>query len=518
VDAEKYRRVVELFEKARPLDAAARRALLNQEPDPEVRELAEDMLRVDRPSQQGSELMFDVPDSGMLLTPGQRIGNKYDVVREIGRGGMGVVYLASDVRLAAPVALKVLRPELANDPGLQARFLREAQLLRRASHPKLATVFEFLDADGLLCIASEYIDGMTLRDRLAGGALALTDSLDIGLQMSEVLKHAAAFGIVHRDLKPENVMCCGNGQLKVLDFGLATIVAAGAQPLSNSYESKQTATGMIVGTLAYMAPEQLHGRYPIDARTDLFALGTMLYELASGVHPFEDTTPALTMARILRDDPKPLTVISSIPAEFDQVVRKCLEKEPSRRYQSASELYAALKILPQEARHAPKPTPVPPVPADPRYWWRAHQVVMTIIYFIIAMAALQTTSFEIVGSQLIFAIAVGAAALGGIARLHLLFVERQQGNRAASQVATFGRYIRYVDCVFLALFTVSASLLVVAHQLIAATIVGTGILFAYGFLVIEPATTKRSFPRRSSSVRRKRTSPAPARSSRAQQV
>jgi len=514
VDAEKYRRVVELFEQARLLDEAARTQLLERETDLEIRQTVEDMLRADQQSKQLSELIFEPAQLGDPLTPGQRIG-QYEVVREIGRGGMGVVYLATDVNLAGPVALKVLRRDMAGDPEWRARFLREAQLLRRASHRSITTVFQFHDFDGLLCIAAEYVEGTTLRSRLARGALSLGQTLDVGLEIADVLRAAGDRGIVHRDLKPENVMCTDDGHLKVLDFGLAT-VNPGARALAGTYESNVTQPGVILGTPAYMAPEQLR-QEPVDGRTDLFTLGTMLYEAASGVHPFEGRTPADTAARILAVDPKPLAVTSNLPVAFDQVVRKCLEKEPSRRYQSASELYAELNRLRQDPHH--KPTPVLPGPADPRFWWRTHQVVVTVIYFIIAMTALQTTSLDIVGSQLIFATAVGAAALGGIARLHLLFVERQQGSRAASEVAKFGRYIRYVDWVFTGLFAVSASLLVVAHQLIAATIVATGILFAYGFLVIEPATTKRSFPRRPpSSVRRKRATPSAERSSRAQQA
>ena len=477
---ERYKRISDLAYRASLLPESEREAFLEKEcPDPAMRDEARELLR---------------------YIPPDRLG-PYEIVREIGRGGMGVVYLASDTALNSPVALKVMHGETAWDEDQRARFLREAQIVRSLSHPGIVTVFQFHEFDGQLCIASEYIDGVNLRMRLADGPLSLQETLRVGIKVAEVLAAAGARGIVHRDLKPENVMVCTDGRVKVLDFGLAKNVDVVSSAPNHPYSTATTRPGMVVGTPAYMAPEQLKGA-PLDPRTDLFALGTMLYELVSGVHPFDTGDAAETAARILIHEPKPLTEIAGVPARFDAVVRKCLAKQPSDRYQSATALQADLeKPLGPDSRSVR-----PPIPQ--RYWWRVHQFAITAIYAIIAVTAWRATAMGVLASPLIFAAAACAAAAGGSARMHLLFVERSQTPKLSDEIARIGVFIRYADWLFTLLFAASAALLVGAHQLVAAMIAAFAIMFTYAFLVIEPATTRKAFPRRSSGVRARKTSAA----------
>jgi serine/threonine protein kinase len=507
VSNERWRRISELVDAVSKLPEAEREAFLEREcPDPATRDEVLSLVRFMPNTNDAAPFIVDPPRVAEPLSAGQRIG-PYEIVREIGHGGMGIVYLAKDVTLGSPVALKVMHAEIAWDENQRARFLREAQIVRSLSHPGIVTVFQFHDFDGVLCIASEYIDGMNLRTRLAGGALSLKEAAQIGIKIAEVLTAAAARDIVHRDLKPENVMCTTDGRVKVLDFGLAKNVDAVASTTNHQWSTSLTSRHVIVGTPAYMAPEQLKGA-AVDTRTDLFALGTILYELASGNHPFDAGDPSETAARILIHDPKPLTENRRLRgARLDAIVRKCLAKEPSVRYQSAMELHGDLERFVASRDDEPAPAAGP----DHRQWWRVHQYAITAIYAVIAIAAWRATAMGFIASPLIYAAAVCAAAAGGSARMHLIFVERTNASKTADEIARIGGFIKYADWLFTLLLAASAALLVVGmHQLVAATVVASAIMFAYAFLVIEPATTRKAFPRRSSGVRRKRT-PAPGR-------
>jgi serine/threonine protein kinase len=497
VSDERYQRLCDLAYRASLLPESERDAFLEEEcPDAAMRDEVRELLRYIR-SDESPPPVFEPPrDPPRVMAPGQRIGS-YEVVREIGRGGMGVVYLANDVALNSPVALKVMHGETAWDEDQRARFLREAQIVRSLSHPGIVTVFQFHEFDGLLCIASEYIDGINLRTRLAAGPLSVQEAVRIATRIAEVLASAGTRGIVHRDLKPENVMIGSDGRVKVLDFGLAKNVDVVSSGANHPWSTGVTRPGVVVGTPAYMAPEQLKGA-SLDPRTDLFALGTMLYELVSGIHPFETGDATDTAARILIHEPKSLAAIARVPARFESIVRKCLAKQPSDRYQSASEL---LPDLEKAATSRPGEPTAPTAPVQQRHWWRIHQFALTVVYAIIAIAAWRATANGLLGSPLIFAAAACAAAAGGSARMHLLFVERTQPPRLSDEVARIGVFIRVADWLFTLLFAASTTLLIGAHQLVAATVAAFAIMFAYGFLVIEPATTRKAFSRRSSGVR-----------------
>jgi len=283
------------------------------------------------------------------LSPGSKIAH-YSVVSRLGEGGMGAVYLADDTRLGRHVALKVLPASLAADPERMRRFVQEARLASALTHPNVAYIYEIGEheigqASGFRFLAMEYVEGETLSARLGRGPLPLSELLSIGVQVADALDEAHAKGIVHRDIKPSNLMLTPRGYVKVLDFGLAKLETQG-----NRDETQlMTGTGVVMGTVAYMSPEQALGR-DVDRRTDLFSLGVVLYEMAAARLPFSGATVSETMARILNSQPEALARFNyDIPEGLDRVVRKCLEKDRERRYQAARELVVDLKNLERDS-------------------------------------------------------------------------------------------------------------------------------------------------------------------------
>lgn len=278
-----------------------------------------------------------------MLQPGTRIGH-YDIVGSLGAGGMGEVYRARDVRLDRTVALKVLSAPLAGNPEALARFEREAVSIAKLSHPNILSIFEFAQDGVTHFVVTELVDGETLRTRLEGGALTQRRAISYALQIARGIAAAHARGIVHRDLKPENVMITRDDQVKILDFGLAKPVDPGPSDATRG-PSLATGTGLVLGTFAYMAPEQVRG-LQIDHRTDIFALGAVLYEMLSGTRPFRGDTAADTMSAILSQEPPELDVARlSISPAIERIVRRCLEKSPDLRFQSANDLAFALETL-----------------------------------------------------------------------------------------------------------------------------------------------------------------------------
>jgi serine/threonine protein kinase len=263
---------------------------------------------------------------------GQSVGH-YRIARVLGTGGMGVVYEAEDTRLGRTVALKALAPQYTADAGRRERLRREARAAATLNHPAIATVHAFEEIDADVFIVSEFVPGETLRDELAQGALAPIRVRDTGTAIARGLAAAHARGIVHRDLKPENVMRTPEGSIKILDFGLARFRDAAAGPAL-------TGDDAMLGTPAYMSPEQIR-REPLDARSDLFALGVLLHELLTGRHPFPAPDPAAQLARILEADPAPLPDV--VPPALASVVRRCLRKHPAERPESAQAVIDALQ-------------------------------------------------------------------------------------------------------------------------------------------------------------------------------
>ncbi len=278
------------------------------------------------------------------LTPGSNIAH-YRVVSRLGAGGMGAVYLADDTRLGRRVALKVLPTNVAADPERMHRFVQEAKLASALTHPNVAYIYEIGEDDGLRFLAMEYVEGEPLTVRMSRGPLGLSELLSVAMQVADALDDAHSKGIVHRDVKPSNLMLTPRGHVKVLDFGLAKIEAPGS-----THETQvMTSLGVVMGTVAYMSPEQALGR-DVDHRTDLFSLGVVIYEMTTARLPFPGATPSETMARILGAQPEAMARFNyEVPEGLDRVVRKCLEKDRERRYQSARELLVDLKNLERDS-------------------------------------------------------------------------------------------------------------------------------------------------------------------------
>jgi two-component system, LytTR family, response regulator len=272
----------------------------------------------------------------------------YRILSLLGKGGMGEVFLAEDTRLYRKVALKVLLPDVAQDLDKLARFVQEARAASALNHPNAAHIYEIGEADGRHFLAMEYIEGETLEKRLAGDALPFAEIVAIASQVADALDAAHARGIVHRDIKPANLMLAARNHVKVLDFGLAKILPiSGTEIPSSSQLATQflTSGGVVLGTVSYMSPEQALGR-DVDHRTDLFSLGVVMYQMASGKLPFAGASAQETLARILQSPPDSLARLNyELPEEFERIVKKCLEKDRNRRYQSARELLVDLNNL-----------------------------------------------------------------------------------------------------------------------------------------------------------------------------
>ena len=275
----------------------------------------------------------------------------YRVVRKLGGGGMGVVYEAEDTRLSRRVALKFLPEETAKDPATLERFLREARAASALNHPSICTIHAIEEQDGRTFLAMELLEGESLDRVLARGPLPLSQVVEIGIQTADALDAAHKKGIVHRDIKPANLFLKDRSQVKVLDFGLAKLVkesADGADTLVGSSAAHLTSPGIAVGTVAYMSPEQARGE-PLDGRSDLFSLGAVLYQLATGKHPFPGATTAVIFANILHAAPAaPISLNPAISPELERILNKALEKDRDLRYQIAAELRADLKRLQRE--------------------------------------------------------------------------------------------------------------------------------------------------------------------------
>lgn len=382
-----------------------------------------------------------------VLRPGEHLGG-YRVLHEIARGGMGVVYRAMDERLARPVAIKSLSPALLHDAHARERLRREAQAAARLSHPSVATVYALEERGRDLFIVSEFVEGHTLRERIARGPVAAVEAIRLGLSVARGLAAAHAHGIVHRDLKPENVMETSDGGIKVLDFGIARFETTSPGPAL-------TMAGLL-GTPGYMAPEQLRsGR--VDARADVFALGILLYELVTGLPPFGRGTSPSVIVAVLEQEPPPAGLqVPQVPPGLDQAIRTCLQKQPAARYASAGEVAAALEALQTQSDTAAPSGPVsrsvPRASSRALWWFQFHEVAAALAHAVMLVPAWQLIE-QLPGlpGRLIVIGLVATAAATGIVRLHLRFVSRHDPPRLADRLAHLGPRLRWGDRLFAAL-------------------------------------------------------------------
>jgi serine/threonine protein kinase len=276
----------------------------------------------------------------MTLSPGSRLG-PYEILSPLGAGGMGEVYRARDSRLDRDVAIKILPERLAGDPQALARFEREAKAVAALSHPNILSIYDIGNEGGITYAVTELLEGETLRSRLRRGALDWRNAVETGIAIADGLSAAHSNGVVHRDLKPENIFLTQDCRIKILDFGLARTMAA--SQAEKSQAATVTNEGVILGTAGYMSPEQVRG-LPADARSDIFSLGCVLYEMVAGRRAFSRETSAQTMAAILDDQPSDLASAGKqVPAGLGNVVGQCLKKNPPERFHSAHDLALALR-------------------------------------------------------------------------------------------------------------------------------------------------------------------------------
>jgi eukaryotic-like serine/threonine-protein kinase len=389
---DRWQQIEKLCQEALELEESRRAAFLEEAcaGDEGLRREVESLLKFDKhegrfieqPALEVAAKMVaqEKPDS--LI--GQQIGS-YLIVSVLGMGGMGVVYQARDTRLKRNVAIKVLPPDRVSDSERKRRFIQEARAASALNHPNIITIHDIGSENGLDFIVMEHVSGKTLDQWIPRKGMKLNEALKIAIRMADALAKAHAAGIIHRDLKPTNVMVSDDGLVKLLDFGLAKLTEVGSaeaetQGAHASSVPLQTEEGMIIGTLSYMSPEQAEGK-KVDARSDIFSFGAVLYEMVTGQKAFQGDSKLSTLAAIVKQEPKPLgQLVSTIPAELERIINRCLRKDPERRFQHMADIKVALQELKEEFDLGPLAGTPPLVRPARRTWiWAAVGIVVVAI-------------------------------------------------------------------------------------------------------------------------------------------
>jgi len=478
---EQRRRARDVFEAALERDpAVVAQWVLAEVPDDSI-VLAEVQSLLNYHSHAGAfltqplvEVAPHLLDESHALQPGAVVG-AYTVVRELGRGGMGRVYLASDSRLGRSVALKALPPEATRDPRHRERLRREARAAAQLTHPGICTVYALEEIDDDLYIATEYLEGHTLREEVISGARPPLDSvIDTARQLASALAGAHAKGVIHRDLKPENVMRTRDGSVKILDFGLARVENPAA-----GMGLTLAMPGTVAGTPAYMAPEQIDGR-TVGPAADVFAFGVLMYEWITGRHPFQAGTQLAMLARVMESSPEPIIARVEVPPWLSDLVDRCLRKPVSDRFASALELVAALENPGAPAAHS----------GSRSVWWRTHQVVAIGLYVIASTHAWHVKEWIRGPVTLWVFLLIGiAGSVAGIVRGHLVFTDAMNRPHLPSELRRTHRVRLVSDLMVSALLVADALLLAGTEPLIAVLTTALAAGIALASVLMEPATT-----------------------------
>jgi predicted Ser/Thr protein kinase len=467
-----WERLKDIFQAALEQPASARREWLRAQCADDVSVLREAEALLDIHETAGDFLAQSAqidPADLETLPPGSRVGN-YVVLEELGRGGMGVVYLAEDQRLGRRVALKSLPASVASAPELRQRLRREARAAATISHPGVAVVYALEEVDDHLFIASEYVTGETLRAAILRGPIAAERVRAIAVDIAGALAAAHEAGVIHRDLKPENVLVKPDGSIKIVDFGIAQIEGPDATRL--------TRTGAMLGTPAYMAPEQLLGGQ-VDVRADIYAVGILLSEMLTGRHP-------------LRADRTPMPHDASI-GHLTGAIARCVQADPSLRFASARDLLAALGgEPPATAAQDPRPATVTQG-AHRRFWWEFHQGVTALVYAFVAVPAWYARG--LIGGwqgRTFFIAFIASVVVASIARLHLWFTSRFYPEQLEWVHRRSSVWIRIADWAFAVTLAAAGILIRDEHSPLTIVLPSVAIGAVVAFLLIEPVTAKGS--------------------------
>ena len=464
---EQFARLKIVFQEALDQPSEVRRGWLREEcgGDSELLREAESLLRTFETAGDFLEESATIdPDDLDTLAPGTQLGS-YRILEEIGRGGMGVVYLAEDVRLGRRVALKSVPATVAMQQDLRERLRREARAAATISHPAVAVVYALEELGDQLFMASEYVQGETLRHLIAQGPLPPERARGIASDIAGALAAAHEAGVIHRDLKPENVLIKSDGSVKVVDFGIAHV--------EGSDVSRLTRTGFALGTPAYMAPEQLLGG-TIEPRADVYAWGVVLSEMLQGHHPLDRATAAVPPTSIAR--------------AWTTIINRCLQPDPDAR-PNARELINALGSDPLSQPVSRGLTP-------PRWWWEFHQGMAALIYWLMVIPAWYARG-HIDGTvgRAFFITLLASVIVAANLRLHLWFTSRFYESELTAVHDRSGRWIRIADWIFAATLILGGSLISDERSPLTILLPSVAVGAIVAFLLIEPVTARAAFLR-----------------------